>query len=646
MLYDLKKVKGLGDKTIVKLKENNIFNTYDLILNFPKRYINLETNHYNELKHNEVVTILGEIKGEATYSKKRVPLVTANISLDNNLIKLVIFNRPYLKDTLTNGKSVLVKGKYNFFKEEILVNYITTQIKPPKISSVYDIPDITDYTLSNAIKYIIDNELVDIYETIPYEIINKYRLLSRKEAIFNRHIPKDNYTLNKAFNRFKVEEAFFHLLSYLSKLNPRNKRESIKYDLKLVKEHIDMIPYELTNDQKNVINEIYKDFKKEESLYRLIQGDVGSGKTVVAFLAAIGMISDNYQVALMAPTEILARQHYENFKKLFPNIKSLFLTSSLKDKNKIIEDINNIETKIIFGTHILASDNVVFNNLGLIIIDEQHKFGVEIRNKLIQKSLTKDVLYLTATPIPRSLSLTFLGDLDVSEIKEKPIKKENVKTILMDDDLESIINLIKETSNKNEQSFIVAPAILENENKYSIESLTDILKPHFLNNLYVIHGNLKQEEIDTIMNDYIHNKKGILLSTTIIEVGIDVKNATTIFIFDANQFGLFQLHQLRGRVGRGEISGVCYLISSDLDHERLNLLKDINDGFLLARYDLKLRGPGVFSGIIQTGKLQFQYLDFSEDLYILQKLNNDIKHFLKNIDDYPYLKKIIDNKVI
>src|SRR5690554_172263 len=272
MLYDLKKVKGLGDKTIVKLKENNIFNTYDLILNFPKRYINLETNHYNELKHNEVVTILGEIKGEATYSKKRVPLVTANISLDNNLIKLVIFNRPYLKDTLTNGKSVLVKGKYNFFKEEILVNYITTQIKPPKISSVYDIPDITDYTLSNAIKYIIDNELVDIYETIPYEIINKYRLLSRKEAIFNRHIPKDNYTLNKAFNRFKVEEAFFHLLSYLSKLNPRNKRESIKYDLKLVKEHIDMIPYELTNDQKNVINEIYKDFKKEESLYRLIQG--------------------------------------------------------------------------------------------------------------------------------------------------------------------------------------------------------------------------------------------------------------------------------------------------------------------------------------------------------------------------------------
>ncbi len=646
MLYDLKKVKGLGDKTIVKLKENNIFNTYDLILNFPKRYINLETNHYNELKHNEVVTILGEIKGEATYSKKRVPLVTANISLDNNLIKLVIFTRPYLKDTLTNGKSVLVKGKYNFFKEEILVNYITTQIKPPKISSVYDIPDITDYTLSNAIKYIIDNELVDIYETIPYEIINKYRLLSRKEAIFNRHIPKDNYTLNKAFNRFKVEEAFFHLLSYLSKLNPRNKRESIKYDLKLVKEHIDMIPYELTNDQKNVINEIYKDFKKEESLYRLIQGDVGSGKTVVAFLAAIGMISDNYQVALMAPTEILARQHYENFKKLFPNIKSLFLTSSLKDKNKIIEDINNIETKIIFGTHILASDNVVFNNLGLIIIDEQHKFGVEIRNKLIQKSLTKDVLYLTATPIPRSLSLTFLGDLDVSEIKEKPIKKENVKTILMDDDLESIINLIKETSNKNEQSFIVAPAILENENKYSIESLTDILKPHFLNNLYVIHGNLKQEEIDIIMNDYIHNKKGILLSTTIIEVGIDVKNATTIFIFDANQFGLFQLHQLRGRVGRGEISGVCYLISSDLDHERLNLLKDINDGFLLARYDLKLRGPGVFSGIIQTGKLQFQYLDFSEDLYILQKLNNDIKHFLKNIDDYPYLKKIIDNKVI
>ncbi|MFA5692742.1 MAG: DEAD/DEAH box helicase, partial [Acholeplasmataceae bacterium] len=552
MIYELNKVKGLGFKTIKKLNQLGIKNTYDLVLTFPKSYLNLDKTKYQDLKHDENITVMGEIISDIVYTKKKVPLVITDILLDSHKIRLIIFNRPYLKNSLKIGDKVLIKGKYNYFKKEIVVNFISSNLNLPTITPVYNLDGIYDYVIINALKYVFENNLVDIYETLPNEVVFKYKLLKRIDTIKNIHFPKDYFILNKVNKRLKHEEAFLHLFKYLSQVDPRNKRKTINYDLDIVKGYIKKIPYELTDEQKNVVNEIYLDFKKDESLYRLIEGDVGTGKTVVSFLAGIGMVTSKYQVAMMAPTEILARQHYENFKNLFPDVKSIFLTSSLKNKSEIIKEISTSKPKFIFGTHVLASDNIVFNNLGLVIIDEQHKFGVEVRNKLINKSVTKDIIYLTATPIPRSLSLTFFGDLDVSIIKEKPIIKEKVETNIINDDINLIIKILNDAQNKNEQSFIVVPAILENENKASITEYEEKLKPIYKNDLYVIHGNLKPEEIDEIMNNYLENHKGILLSTTIIEVGIDVKNATSMIIINADNFGLFQLHQLRGRVGRGE----------------------------------------------------------------------------------------------
>lgn len=647
MNKDLKDIHGVGPKILRSFRYKGIWNTYDLISYVPKSYEDFVVQNLKDLKHGDEVTLQGYIADAPKRFKKQVVVLKYPLKVENSIVELTIFGRPYLEKELQVNQMVLVKGKYNFFKNELLVSFITKDIKTPILKPIYQIDELHDKVVSNIIQTIFDEQVVDIFETLPDEIIQKYQLIQRKEAYYHLHFPSSMEMLKKAQYRFKVEEAFFHSLKYLYQLTPKHPRKSIEYQIQWIKEMIGRIPYQLTLDQQEAVNDIFRDFKQEVSMYRLIQGDVGSGKTNVAFIGMLGMINAGYQSALMAPTEILAKQHYENFTKLYPDIPSVFITSQSKQKDQILKDIQTGAYKVIFGTHILGL-SVEFSNLGLVIIDEQHKFGVEIRDQLIKKSVTKDTLYLTATPIPRSLSLSYFGDLEISNIKQKPKHKLPIQTMIFyDEPIDEIIKLIKESQSINEQTFIVTPLIEQGLKGPSIESMLDILRNELEHeHLYVIHGRLDSSEVDTILAEFILNPKGVLLATTMIEVGIDVPNATKIFIMGANNFGLSQLHQLRGRVGRGKKLGKCYLVTDKSDHDRLEFLVSTEDGFLLSEYDLKLRGPGIFSSFIQSGQTKYQFIDMIQDLDILKRVRKDAARYAKQLEKYPYLKNRINKLVI
>lgn len=643
MIRDLSLIPGVGPKNLKIFKGHGISNTYDLVTNLPKKYENFSLVDIENLKHLEEATIIGLISAPFYTVKKRVVLTTTTLLVQDKVVKLLIFGRDYISKEFSLNDKVIVKGKYNMFKNEINVTYISKKIDTPNIQPIYQIEHISDRTIQKMIEYVFSNNLVDVFETLPTKFIEHEKLMHRKTAILTMHFPKNETDLEIAQYRFKVEEAFFHLMKYHLSMPPKLKRTPLSYDVGWVKEQISLLPYQMTLEQQEAVNDCFRDFKSDYSMYRLIQGDVGTGKTFVTFIAALGAISAGYQVAFLAPTEILARQHFENFNKHFGHIPSALLTSSLKDKKETMNRLNSNDVSIVFGTHILSSESVIFDKLGLVVIDEQHKFGVETRENLIKKSVTGDTIYLSATPIPRSLSLTYFGSLEVSNIKQKPVNTTPIESYLLDDkDISKIIAALKVVGQNNEQSFIVVPAISEGNKSHSIHSVFSILEPHFNpDDFYVIHGQLKYEEIELIMDRFMQNPKGILLSTTIIEVGIDVKNASTIIIMGADNFGLSQLHQLRGRVGRGSIPGKCYFVSSKKDVERLNFLLETTDGFLLSQYDLKLRGPGVFSSIIQSGYTRFEYLDLNTDLKLLQGIVKDVKYYVEHIEKYPYLKKRI-----
>ena len=643
MTKELNKIPGVGPKTLKAFRDKGIWHTYDLVSYLPHKYENFAVVDSNLLKHMEVSTVIGVIIEPIYTVRKKVVWSTTTILVQDKKIKLNIFGRDYIATEFKLNDTVLVKGKFNVFSHEMNVIHITKNTNVPDILPVYGIDHVNDKSISKIIDYIFNNESVDIYETLPKRFVDKYQLMDRKEAIYNMHFPKKTLDLKLASYRFKVEEAFDHLLKYHLSHAPKTKRQPISYDLAWVKEQISLLPYQLTLDQQEAVNDCFRDFKSDQSMYRLIQGDVGTGKTFVTFIAALGSISAGYQVAFLAPTEILARQHYENFNKYFGHVSSRLITSSIKDKLDVIEAIQTKDVQIVFGTHILSSEKVLFNNLGLVIIDEQHKFGVETRDTLIKKSVTGDTIYLSATPIPRSLSLTFFGSLEVSNIHQKPIATPPITSKIIDDkEISKVIAILKATTNKNEQSFIVVPAIDATTKAHTIHSVFSILEPHLNpDDFYVIHGQLKYEEIELIMHRFMHNPKGILLSTSIIEVGIDVKNATTMIIMGADHFGLSSLHQLRGRVGRGSLPGYCYFVTSKTDTERSKFLLETTDGFLLSQYDLKLRGPGIFSSFIQSGHTNFKYLDLATDLNLLQGIVKDVKYYVENIEHYPYLKKRI-----
>ena len=476
-------------------------------------------------------------------------------------------------------------------------------------------------------------------------------------AIKEIHNPTTPSNLKKARIKLKYEELFefmfkINLIKYKNQIFDEFVVKDITEELK--KEILDLIPFNLTNDQLLAVEDIINDFKNPKRMNRLVLGDVGSGKTIVSFIAVLLNYKLGYQSALLSPTEVLAKQHYDNFLSLFSNtgIRVELLTGSLtkKEKKLIAEKIKNNEVDLVIGTHAILEDNIEFNNIGLVITDEQHRFGVNQRKTLQNKGMFVDVLYMSATPIPRTYALTIYGDMDISMIKEKPAgRKDIITTVNKFNNIDNVIKEIEEELVKGHQAYVVAPLIEENEDYdlNDVNRLKEILEEKLTNqyNIEIMHGKLKNVEKEEVMNNFKNGITQILISTTVIEVGVDVKNATVMAIFNAERFGLATLHQLRGRVGRNSLQSKCLLIS-DLESERLSVLAESNDGFYISERDFELRGSGDLFGIRQSGDMVFKISDIRQDYKILLQCKKDAEEFIinnieNNFRDYTHYKKIL-----
>lgn len=628
-MYLIKNIKGVGVKTLKILNNLNIKTTNDLLSFYPRKYnIFDKTKELTKLKHDTNITIYTQIVSSINVlNRGKLKMSRFKVMHSNKTLNVTAFNQVYLNNIYNEFDFVYIYGKYNHYKNEIVLNKIFKEDNYEEIKPVYNIEGLYDTNVSKIINEILINNKYEERELLPKYIIDKYSLINQSKFLNNIHFPKTKEDVKNAFKKLKITEAYFFQKDMIERINVKEDKASIKVDKNLVNEFINTLPFELTNDQLSAVKDIYRDFESNKTESRLIQGDVGTGKTVVALIAMYIAIKNNLQVAFMAPTEILAKQHYDYINKHFKTkFKGVLLTSNTKDKSKIKDELRDNKINYIVGTHALTYDDVIFNELGLIIIDEQHKFGVSDRNKLIKKG-KGNVIYLTATPIPRTLAIVMFQDSNISIIKEKPKRRAKVYTESIEiDQIDKVINHIKETIIKDEKVFIVAPAIDSNIAKYNVLNVYKAIKRRLPNysNIYKIHGNINSTDRDEVINKFINDKSAILVSTSMIEVGIDISNATLITIFGANHFGLSQLHQLRGRVGRGNLTSYCYLISDNKDDERLKIIESTTDGFLLSEKDLELRGTGTFLSYKQSGINDFKYLNFTKDYMLLQTIKNDI----------------------
>ena len=641
---ELTQIKGLGMKTCEKLDKLGIKDIKSLLTFYPFRYNIIKRSNLKEVKNNEQITIDGIIESIPSifYFKGKKDKMNFKLNTGFKTFNIVIFNRGFLKNKLTIGTEITVVGKIDKIKSIIVVSDLYFgKIDKERIEPVYH----TTFGLSNKQirKYI--NSTVNLgYEIddyIPTFISQKYHLLNKSEAIRHLHNPVDEIKLKQSIKRTKYEELFVYMLkmNYLkqSKKIDHGLKRDISYDK--VEQFIDDLPFELTRDQIKSVEEIYKDLTEDMRMNRLLQGDVGSGKTIVAFITMYINYLGGYQSALMAPTEILAQQHYQNSKELFKkyNIDIALLTGKTKTKEKkeIYEKLKNGTIDFIIGTHALFTDDVIYKNLGLVITDEQHRFGVNQRSNLKNKGTTPDILYMSATPIPRTYALTLYGDMDVSNIKTLPSgKKQIITTLKTEKEIKNVLTSMYNELKQRHQIYVVAP-LIEESDKIDLKNVYD-LEEKFnkafgkICNIDILHGKMKPSEKEKVMQKFKENKINILISTTVIEVGVDVKNATMMVIFDAERFGLSALHQLRGRVGRNNLQSYCILISN-YEKERLNVLTKTNDGFKVSEEDFLLRGSGDIFGLRQSGDMIFKMADLKQDFNILLKAKEDSEYLLKNL---------------
>ena len=652
-MNDLSSIKGIGPSTINKLTKLDITTIDDLVSYYPYRYEILKKSE-NDYEH---MVISVQVMSTPTVSYiKRLNILRFKALYKDKLINVVIYNRAFIKNNIIPSKVITLIGKY----EDKIDKFTASDIKLFDIGNRVEILPVyhlvKGLTSNNINKYInmaLDNALVIDY--IPEELKERYKFLDKKEALRVINNPGDTKILNNAITRCKYEELFLFSLK-MNELKNRNSKSNIGYSRSInrdkINKFISSLPFELTKDQVNVLDEIFTDLESSKRMNRLVQGDVGSGKTIVAFLAMYALALDKYQCALMAPTEILAHQHYLNMIKLFDGynlrIKEILGSTSRKEKELIKEELANGEIDIIIGTHALLQDDISFNNLGLIITDEQHRFGVNQRSNLRNKGMMVDVLYLSATPIPRTYALTIYGDMDISIIKTMPSGRKPVKTINISknsEDTKRLLVTIKKELDNNHQVYIVSPLIETEDEEADIKKIYDNYTKAFKDyTIGILHGKMTSKEKDGIMEEFQKGKINILISTTVIEVGVDVKNATLIIIYDAYKFGLATLHQLRGRVGRNNLESKCILVS-DRDTKRLQIMEETTDGFKLAEEDFKLRGSGDLFGTRQSGDMNFKIANLTRDFDILLKAKEDSDNILKDIDKYPKLKKILEDSI-
>ena len=661
LLSDLKSIKGVGLKTSNLLKRKKINSIFDLLWKLPKSYTDRSlSSKIKDLKIDEIqtITIIPQ-----KYSFPRVRNLPNRVLCKDETgeIDCVFFNsyEGYIRKILPIGKEVTISGRIKYFRNKYqLTNpkYISEDSSIIKQKhNTYSLTEGISEKVYNKIIFQIIKNLPQIDEWHSKDILKNFGNIGWNDSIKKLHDPENIGKFKENFyQRLAFDEIFstFLVNSEIRKKIKKIKKTKKKFDIKKQGEIISKLDFSLTNDQTKTLNEINKDLCSDNKMFRLLQGDVGSGKTIVALLSAFNTISSDFQVAVMAPTEILARQHFLLAKKIYSkNIKIELLSgkSSYKDKKKILNKLIKKEIDIIFGTHALFQKKVEFKKLGLIIIDEQHKFGVSQRKKLSDKAGKDcDVLLMTATPIPRTLTMTIYGDMDLSIIREKPNNRKPVKTYSkIESKIEDVIKFIKKEIQLGNQIFWVCPLIEESKkiDHSSAIKKSEYLKKIFPNEVYLLHGKTTIEEKEEILNKFLRNEFKILVSTTIIEVGIDFPNANVIIIENANKFGLSQLHQLRGRVGRGNKESSCVLMfKSNLSEnakKRINILKDSNDGFKISEEDMKLRGFGDILGFKQSGIKNFKLADpiHNHNLFILAE--KEIKRIENEKEDIGRFKPLI-----
>ena len=661
-MNDLYLIKGIGPKTQLHLEKLGIYNIDDLIGHYPFRYEVLKRSDIFSLKQDDKIIIDGFVDSIPSMFrfKGNMDKMSFRLRTSVSIINIVIYNRGFLKHNLSLNKEITIIGKWDLVKNTVVATDIMFGLlgDDTKIEAIYH---TTNGLSKKVLSHYIDEALKlnpHVKDYVPHPVVAKYNFMDKLKALDIIHHPVDVNDVKKAMIRLKYEELFMFMLK-IKILKDNNKDKIVghskKVDDALVKEFINSLPFKLTDDQLQSIDDIMSDIASNRVMNRLLQGDVGSGKTVVAVVAIYVMYLNHYQSALMVPTEILARQHYDNIKKLFNginiNIKLLVGDTPKKEKTTIYQGLEDGSVDLIIGTHAIMQDMVIYHNLGLVITDEQHRFGVNQRSNLKNKATKADILYMSATPIPRTYALTIYGDMDISNIKTMPKNRKDIITSLKNpSEIKDVLIMIKKELDLQHQVYVVAPLIEESEN-IDLENVNKLTRQFELafGKIYkigMLHGKMSSKEKEAIMADFSDKKINILISTTVIEVGIDVKDATMMIIFDAKRFGLSTLHQLRGRVGRSDLQSYCILIS-DKERERLTIMTETNDGFMISEEDFKLRGQGDLFGVKQSGDMSFKIADLKKDFKILLQAKEDAEIFIKNnlIDSYPHIKEAIEGSI-
>lgn len=646
----LEEIEGIGTKTLTHLKKIGIYNIQDLITYYPKKYQILMRTNMSLAKSGDKVVLDGILDGQPTimHLSPKLKKIVFRIISQNNIYYIGVFNQIYLCRELHYGMEITVIGKYDKTKNTIIAQEVRMGKIPSqmKIESIYHTTEgLNKKTIAKLIQKVLKEEHID-KDMIPKYLTEKYHFPEKLWSLQQIHQPSDVISYKKALQRMKYEEIFLYLLKiqYL-KIKRQYESQAIErtFEEEKLKKFISTLSFSLTKDQEKTVLEIQKDLLAKKRMNRLVQGDVGSGKTIVAFLATYMNFLSGYQTAMMVPTAILANQHYHEALKLFQdtNMKVVLLTSNIsnKEKKKIIDGLLNNEIDFIIGTQSLIQEGIHFSNLGLIITDEQHRFGVNQRKILKNKGIFPDVLSMSATPIPRTYALTIYGDMDVSSIQTKPKGRLDVITYSKQEkEIREVLEMMKKELQLGHQIYVIAPSISsdDKENLENVLNLKEKMNLAFskIACIDMVHGKLLPDEKNKVMKKFEKGQVSILISTTVIEVGVNVPNASMIVIFQANLFGLSTLHQLRGRVGRGNIQSYCILISKEYS-ERLKLLENTSDGFCISEYDFKTRGEGDLFGIRQSGEAHLKLASIKKDFNLLLRVHKDVLAFIenKNIDD-------------
>ncbi|MCD8870569.1 ATP-dependent DNA helicase RecG [Staphylococcus gallinarum] len=646
--FPLAQIKGLGPKRLAVLNELNIYTVEDLVLYLPTRYDDNTVIDLNQAEDQATVTVVGEVYSTPTvaFFGRNKSKLTVHIMVNHIAVKCTFFNQPYLKKKIELHGMVTVKGKWNRSKQEIngmRMFFTQSSESETQFEPVYRIKEgIKQKPLREMIRQVLGE--VTIHEWLSDELRAKYKLETLNDTLHALHFAPDKQSLLKARRTYAFTELFmFELrMQWLNRIEKTSDEAiEVDYDIELVKQFIKDLPFELTDAQKNSVNEIFRDLKAPLRMHRLLQGDVGSGKTVVAAICMYALKTAGYQSALMVPTEILAEQHAESLVEIFGDRMNVaLLTGSVKGKKRklLLEQLENNEIDCIIGTHALIQDDVIFHNIGLVITDEQHRFGVNQRQLLREKGAMTNVLFMTATPIPRTLAISVFGEMDVSSIKQLPKgRKPIITTWSKHEAYDSVLNQMTAELRKGRQAYVICPLIESSEHLEDVQNVVALYES--LEQYYgeekvgLLHGKLSSDDKDEVMQRFSNHEIDILVSTTVVEVGVNVPNATFMMIYDADRFGLSTLHQLRGRVGRSEHQSYCVLIASpktETGIERMNIMTQTTDGFELSERDLEMRGPGDFFGVKQSGLPDFLVANVVEDYKMLEVARDEAAELIQS----------------